>query len=77
MLVFDALVEQDVVILGGSIASTDEAVVALLAVRAADEQELLALFADDPWASNGVLRIKDVRGWTLWLDSRHDSGPTR
>ncbi len=71
---FDALVDQGVVILGGPITSADEAVVALLAVNAAGEQELRALLADDPGASTGVLRIKDVRAWTLWLDSRQGSG---
>lgn len=73
---FDTLLEQGVVILGGSIASTDEADIALLAVTAADERELRTIFADDPWASSGALRIKEVREWTLWLDSRQGASVT-
>lgn len=80
---FDALVERGIVILGGPIATADDADVALLAVVAGNERELRALFAVDPWSSSGVLRIKDVREWTLWLDSRqlparmHDQYPAR
>lgn len=73
---FDELVEQGVVILGGPIASTDEADIALLAVTAADEPELRTIFADDPWASSGILRIKEAREWTLWLDSRQGASAT-
>jgi uncharacterized protein YciI len=71
---FDALVERGVVLLGGPIASADEVDVALLAVTATDERELRALFADDPWATSGVLRIKEIREWTLWLDGRTSGG---
>jgi uncharacterized protein YciI len=43
---------------------------ALLAVEAADEDELRSVFAEDPWALNGILRTKEVRSWTWWLDGR-------
>jgi uncharacterized protein len=36
----------------------------------ADERDLRTLFSTDPWAVNQVLRIKDVRSWSLWLDER-------
>jgi hypothetical protein len=62
----DALVRRGVIILGGPISGSDEDV-ALLAVNAADEQELRSLFTDDPWTKNGVFRIKKVRLWALWL----------
>jgi len=68
---FDRLVGEGVVILGGPIASSSGEDVALLAVEAADERNLRATFGADPWAANQVLRIKDVRAWTLWLDGRH------
>ena len=67
---FDQLVEQGVVILGGPIESSSDEDVALLAVEAADEQDLRSRFSTDPWAVNQVLRIKDIRSWTLWLDGR-------
>jgi uncharacterized protein YciI len=66
----DTLVERGVVVLGGPISSTDLYDVALLAVEAANEEQLRSIFDDDPWAKNGVLRIKEVRGWILWLDGR-------
>jgi uncharacterized protein len=67
---FDRLVERGVVVIGGPIASANEEEVALLAVDAADEQELRSIFSSDPWAMSGVLRVREVRSWTLWLDGR-------
>ena len=67
---FDQLVERGVVVLGGPISSDSDGDVALLAVEAADEQELRSTFAEDPWARTGILSIKEVRAWTIWLDGR-------
>jgi uncharacterized protein len=67
---FDDLVDKGVVILGGPIGGASDEDVALLAVNAAHEEELRSIFSADPWAANGVLRIKEVRSWTLWLDTR-------
>ena len=67
---FDGLVERGVVVLGGPISSDNDEDVALLAVEARDEEELRSILGEDPWATCGVLRIKEVRVWTLWLDSR-------
>lgn len=67
---FDHLVEERIVILGGPIADSSGEDVALLAVEAADERDLRATFSADTWAAHQVLRIKDVRAWTLWLDGR-------
>ena len=44
--------------------------IALLAVEAADEAALRSAFAADPWTVHRVFRIKQVRAWTIWLDSR-------
>jgi uncharacterized protein len=66
----DHLVDGGVIIIGGPIASADSDDIALLAVEAADEAALRAIFAADPWTVAGVFRIKDVRPWTIWLDSR-------
>jgi len=67
---FDRLVEQGVVVLGGPIESHHRDEVALLVVEAADENELRSTFGADPWATSGVLRVKDVRTWLMWLDGR-------
>ena len=67
---FDSLVDRGVVILGGPIGGGSDEDVGLLAVDGADERELRSIFGADPWAANGVLRVKEIRPWTLWLDSR-------
>jgi uncharacterized protein YciI len=74
---FDRLVERGVVVLGGPINSHDGEDVALLAVDVADEEELRSIFSEDPWATSGVLRIKEARAWTLWLDGRRSDDPRR
>lgn len=80
---FDGLVSKGVVLLGGPIEGCSDEDVALLAVCAADERELQTIFSADPWAVSGVLSVKHVRRWTLWLDSRGttparaENGPKR
>jgi uncharacterized protein len=66
----DGLVDQGVTVLGGPIETGDPEVVALLLVNGNDEQEVRAAFAPDPWWDAGILRVRDVYPWTLWLDSR-------
>jgi hypothetical protein len=41
--------------------------------RAADENEIKARLAEDPWASAGLLRIAAIEPWALWLDSRPEN----
>src|ERR1700728_4546180 len=67
---FDGLVERGVVVLGGPISSDDDDDVALLVVDAEDEEGLRSILGEDPWATTEVLRLKEVRSWTLWLDGR-------
>jgi hypothetical protein len=66
----DGLVDEGFVILGGPI---DEGREAMLAVEAADENEIRSRMARDPWAPMGLLIIGSVRMWTIWLDGRHRS----
>jgi uncharacterized protein YciI len=42
----------------------------LHAVEAADEAEIRARLAGDPWASAGLLQIGTIEPWALWLDGR-------
>jgi len=65
----DQLVEDGVIILGGPISSESPDDVALMAFEA-DEGAVHSMFSRDPWLVSGVLRIKSVRAWTWWLDSR-------
>jgi hypothetical protein len=39
-------------------------------VEAADENDIKARLAGDPWASAGLLRIGTIERWVFWLDSR-------
>lgn len=61
------LVERGVVVLGGPIASDEQGGVALFAVEAIDEKELRSVVAEDPWVVSGVLLVKNVQAWTIWL----------
>lgn len=63
----DGLVEDGFVILGGPVGDGDRV---LLVVEAADEEEVRARFAADPWLPMGILRIETIERWTIWLDSR-------
>ncbi|TNC22130.1 YciI family protein [Amycolatopsis alkalitolerans] len=66
----DGLVEAGVVVLGGPVGSDSEEDIALLMVEAAGEAEVRAVFAEDPWTTAGVFRIKSIWPWTIWLDGR-------
>jgi uncharacterized protein YciI len=63
----DGLVDDGFVILGGPVGDGEQT---LHVVEAADESEIEARLAKDPWASAGLLRIGTVERWTFWLDSR-------
>ncbi len=63
----DGLVDDGFVILGGPVGDGEQI---LHVVRAADENDVKARFAEDPWASAGLLRIGTIERWALWLDSR-------
>jgi uncharacterized protein YciI len=63
----DALVDAGFVVLGGPVGDGDET---LHVIEAADENDIRATLARDPWASAGLLRIGTIEPWALWLDSR-------
>jgi uncharacterized protein YciI len=63
----DGLVEEGFIILGGPVGEGEQT---LHVVEAADETEIEARLAEDPWASAGLLRIAAIEPWALWLDSR-------
>jgi hypothetical protein len=62
----DRLVEQGFVLLGGPLRETDDV---LLIVRAGDEAEIHARFAEDVWTKTDLLRTKWVAEWWLRLGS--------
>ncbi|HUZ19984.1 MAG TPA: YciI family protein [Acidimicrobiales bacterium] len=61
----DRLVDEGFVVLGGPVGDGEQT---LLVVEAADEHEVEARLDGDPWATPGLLRIGEVRPWTVWLD---------
>jgi uncharacterized protein YciI len=63
----DGLVDDGFIILGGPIGDGEQT---LHVVQAADEDQVRARLARDPWASAGLLRIGTIERWALWLDSR-------
>ena len=63
----DGLVNDGFIIVGGPIGDGEQT---LHAVEAADENEIWARLAADPWAAAGLLRIGTIEPWALWLDSR-------
>lgn len=65
----DSLVDAGLLILGGPVGDGTQT---LHVVEAASEDEVRARFAEDPWASAGLLRIGSIERWALWLDSRTD-----
>ena len=72
----DRLVDAGTIVLGGPISNGDDEDIALLMVQAANEAEVRAAFADDPWTTLGVFRIKAIWPWTIWLDARHAQAGT-
>lgn len=63
----DALVEEGFIIVGGPVGDREQT---LHLVEAADESEIRARLAEDPWASAGLLQIGAIEPWALWLDGR-------
>jgi uncharacterized protein YciI len=63
----DGLVDEGFIVLGGPVGDGEQT---LHVVEAADENQIRARFADDPWASAGLLQIGTIEPWALWLDGR-------
>jgi len=63
----DGLVDEGFIILGGPVGDGEQT---LHVAEAADESEIRARLAEDPWARTGLLQIGTIESWALWLDSR-------
>ena len=61
----DGLVDDGFMVLGGPLENERDT---LHIVRAGSEDDVRARFARDPWAPNGMLRIKSIERWTVLLD---------
>jgi uncharacterized protein YciI len=60
----NALVDDGFILLGGPLDGGRDT---FHVVDAASEQEIRDRFAEDPWARNGMLRVKSVERWTILL----------
>jgi uncharacterized protein YciI len=58
------------VVLGGPLDDTDDF---LLVIDAADANEINATLARDPWTQSGMLKIKNIRPWTILLEAKEES----
>jgi hypothetical protein len=38
-----------------------------MAMEAPDAPSVYETFAKDPWVRSGILEVKDVRPWQIWL----------
>ena len=61
----DGLVENGFIVLGGPIGEGDGEDT-LLIVDAADEDDVRARLADDPWFET-ILTIRSIEPWSVWL----------
>jgi uncharacterized protein YciI len=62
----DTLTDEGFVVLGGPLGTGR----VLLCVAAADERDVRARLAADPWEPAGLLIVASVEPWALWLDRR-------
>jgi uncharacterized protein YciI len=62
----NALHDEGFVVLGGPLEGTPDV---LLIIRARDEKEVVARFAEDCWSKHDLLRIKSIAPWQLRLGS--------
>jgi uncharacterized protein len=62
----DDLHRRGIVVLAGPLEAAGRA---LVIVRARDEADVRARFAEDPWTRNGLLDVTRVDAWTLRLGS--------
>jgi uncharacterized protein YciI len=68
----DELVASGFIVLGGPLEGEREV---LEIVSAPSEEAVRKRLAQDPWASNGMLRPVSIDRWTVLLDGRSTLGP--
>jgi uncharacterized protein YciI len=69
----DRLVDDGFLIVGGPVGHDHGA---LHLVESADEQDVRARLAEDPWARSGILCVGSVEPWLIWLDGRLKTQPS-
>jgi uncharacterized protein YciI len=64
----DKLTADGFVVLGGPLGEGDGDDV-LLVIDAADEETIISTLKDDPWSTAGILEVKAIQRWTIFLES--------
>ncbi len=67
----DGLVDDGLIVMGGPLGDGDRS---LHVVEAADQAQVRARLAEDPWARMGLLEVGSVEPWSIWLDGRSRAG---
>ena len=67
----DQLTADGFVILGGPLGEGDGED-ALLVVDAPDEDAITSTFKNDPWIKAGILEIKSIQRWTIFLEAEKE-----
>jgi uncharacterized protein YciI len=63
----DQLVADGCILMGGPLVDEGGA---LLIVNAEDENEVREKLKNDPWFTRGVLKLKSVKRWQIFIDAR-------
>jgi len=70
----DRLVDEGFILLGGPLEGDRDT---LHVIIASSEPAIRERLAQDPWARNGMLRVKSIERWTILLDGRAAASPPR
>jgi len=65
----DKLTADGFIMLGGPLGEGDGED-ALLVIDAADEATVRSMLKNDPWSKSGVLEIKSIQRWTIFLEAK-------
>ena len=63
----DAIFETGVIVLGGPFVDRTGA---LVIVKAANANQVWEMYLEDPWTTQDVMKVADVKEWTTFLDGR-------
>jgi uncharacterized protein YciI len=63
----DAIFETGVIVLGGPFADRTGA---LVIVKADNANQVREMYREDPWTTQDVMKVADVKEWTIFLDAR-------
>jgi uncharacterized protein len=63
----DALFETGIIILGGPFADRTGS---LVIVKADSADQVWDMYREDPWTTQDVMKVADVKEWTIFLDGR-------